>query len=294
MDVGKTVDEITVQLKRHHASEKLLRSQDERVHNFLEWADKLISQNHFESPVISDRANLIKQSRAYIKHLYKQRGHELEDILLYVEFINDVTDMETWIVDKHKQIDAEIKTCDMNDLENKVKKLKKYQSVKAEVSANEGRVREIKHKANTLLSKGNRFPTSIHEQISHVTTLWNKLINEVNLHGKGLEEAQDILDFNNELDKLEAWIRDKEIMIQAGDTGTDYEHCQILQRKLDDVDSDMRVDDTKIKLVDALAEKLLRQGYTYVQPRRNNFVVKLHNLQGDLNLYREKLSSKFY
>lgn len=27
------------------------------------------------------------------------------------------------------------------------------------------------------------------------------------------------------------------MMVQAGDTGKDFEHCQALQRKLDDVDS---------------------------------------------------------
>lgn len=29
----------------------------------------------------------------------------------------------------------------------------------------------------------------------------------------------------------------QEMMVQAGDTGRDFEHCQSLQRKLDDVDS---------------------------------------------------------
>lgn len=27
--------------------------------------------------------------------------------------------------------------------------------------------------------------------------------------GRGLEEAQDILEFNNQVEKIEAWIRDK-------------------------------------------------------------------------------------
>lgn len=293
MDFDKTIDETTRQLTKHHAAEKLLKSQEERVQNFLKLADKLTSQNHFESPVIRERANVIKKRRGHIQQLYRERGQELEHILLYVEFINDVSDMETWILEKHKQLDSEMKTCDTNDLENKVKKLKKLQALKAEVTANEGRVHEIKHKGNILLSRSYYLPTNIKDQVLHVSALWKKLIDEVNLQGRGLEEAQDILDFNNELDKLETWIRDKEIMVQVGDTGTDFEHCQTLQRRLDDVGTDMRVDDAKIKLIDSLAEKLLRQGYTYVQPRRNSFVVKLQNLQGDLNRYREKLSSKY-
>ena len=50
------------------------------------------------------------------------------------------------------------------------------------------------------------------------------------------------------------------MLVQAAETGRDYEHCQALQRRLDDVDSDMRVDDVRIKNMNALADKLIRQG----------------------------------
>lgn len=64
------------------------------------------------------------------------------------------------------------------------------------------------------------------------------------------------------------------MMVQAGDMGRDYEHCLALQRKLDDVDSDMRVDDSRIKAINALADKLIRQGRSdtrSVQQRREHF-----------------------
>ena len=52
----------------------------------------------------------------------------------------------------------------------------------------------------------------------------------------------------------------QDMLVQAAETGRDYEHCQALQRRLDDVDSDMRVDDVRIKNMNALADKLIRQG----------------------------------
>jgi spectrin beta len=67
------------------------------------------------------------------------------------------------------------------------------------------------------------------------------------------------------------------MMVQAGDTGRDYEHCFALQRKLDDVDSDMRVDDSRIKSIKTLADKLIRQGRSdtrSVQQRRDNLIAK--------------------
>ena len=47
--------------------------------------------------------------------------------------------------------------------------------------------------------------------------------------------------------------------MQANDTGRDYEHCTALLRKLDDLDSDMKVDDKHVRTIQALADKLLQQ-----------------------------------
>ena len=36
---------------------------------------------------------------------------------------------------------------------------------------------------------------------------------------------------------MDAWIREKELLVSQGDLGKDYEHCMELQRKLDDAGS---------------------------------------------------------
>ncbi|UYV61076.1 SPTBN5 [Cordylochernes scorpioides] len=92
-----------------------------------------------------------------------------------------------------------------------------------------------------------------------------------------------MLEFNLSADRMEAWIRDKELMIQAGERGEDYEHCLALQRKLDDVDSDMRLDESYVKNINLLAGKLIRQ------VRKEELNNKWKALQGALEEYRAKL-----
>ena len=36
---------------------------------------------------------------------------------------------------------------------------------------------------------------------------------------------------------MEAWIREKELLVSQGDLGKDFEHCMELQRKLEDAGS---------------------------------------------------------
>lgn len=288
-DFGETVEEVTNHVKKHEAFEKLISTHDERLENLFQTGDKLISQNHFESGQIASCLADIQSKRLKVRQLCLKRHQQLENALLYSEFIRDVSDALNWINEKQKKLQNELRTGEVNSLEDKIKKLQKYQTLHAEVAANGKRIDEVKDKGQRLIAKRHKSSPEIHKQLLELDAAWQQLLHEVNLRGKGLEEAQDILEFNNHLDKLEAWIRDKEVMIQAGDTGKDYEHCQALQRKLDDVDSDMRVDDSRIKAINTLANKLIKQGRSGVQQRWENFIKKWHNLQGALNDYRNTL-----
>lgn len=138
----------------------------------------------------------------------------------------------------------------------------------------------------------------IKSAMEKVLIAWKSLIFELDQRGRGLEEAQDILEFNSQLDKIEAWIRDKELMIQASDTGRDLEHCNALMRKLNDVDSDMRVDDQRVKIINNLADKLISQGQVptemkSVEVRRKEFNHKWKELQVALNAYRALLNGAY-
>ena len=60
-----------------------------------------------------------------------------------------------------------------------------------------------------LLAKKHKASWEIRVQMDQLLTAWHQLLQVSNSYGRGLEEAQDILDFNNQAEKVEAWIRDK-------------------------------------------------------------------------------------
>ncbi|XP_055611321.1 spectrin beta chain, non-erythrocytic 1-like isoform X3 [Uranotaenia lowii] len=294
-DFGQTVEVVQDQVKKHDAFEKLIQTQDEKVAILQDHGRKLVEQNHFDSENIRKRLREIFDRRQKIKELCTLRRQKLQHALLYAQFIRDCAEAGAWINEKQKKLEADAHTfADVSNMEDKVKKLQKHQAFQAEVAANEGRIKEVKQMGETLITKRHECASEIEEEVRKLSESWNVLINEVASRGRGLEEAQDILEFNSQLDKLEAWIRDKEMMVNASDTGRDLEHCNALKRKLDDVDSDMRVDDQRIKMINVLADKLLTQDKApneakNVQQRRNNFNNKWKSLQGALNKYRELL-----
>ncbi|XP_063909279.1 spectrin beta chain, non-erythrocytic 1 isoform X5 [Zophobas morio] len=291
MDFGETVDEVVKQVKKYEEFERLIAQQDEKLDVLINTGNKLIAQQHFDSERISQRLKEVAGKRHNVHQLCAHRKQLLGDALLYAEFNRDVSEAQTWIAEKQKNLETQVKTGEVTSLEDKIKELQKHQAFQAEIAANEGKIKEVKSKGETLLRKNHKASKDIQTQLKNLDDAWKQLLREVNSRGKGLEEAQDILEFNNQLDKIESWIRDKEVMILAGDVGKDYEHCQALQRKLDDVDSDMRIDDTRIRNINSLADKLATQGHPGVQERRDNFVRKWHDLQGALANYRDQLAA---
>uniref|UniRef100_W4VRA2 Putative karst n=1 Tax=Corethrella appendiculata TaxID=1370023 RepID=W4VRA2_9DIPT len=298
-DFGQTVEVVQDQLKRHDAFEKLIQTQDEKVSILQDHGRKLIEQNHYDSENIKKCLIEIIDRRHKVKQLCAIRRQKLLNALLYAQFIRDCAEADAWITEKQKKLEADANSyADVTNIEDKIKKLQKHQAFQAEIAANEGRIKEVKEKGDTLIAKKHESSPEIKDEVRKLIDSWNILLKEVATRGRGLEEAQDILEFNSQLDKMEAWIRDKEMMTQASDTGRDLEHCNALRRKLDDVDSDMRVDDQRIKTINVLADKLLSQDKgpnetKNVQQRRNNFNNKWKSLQGALNAYRALLDGAY-
>ncbi|XP_050536729.1 spectrin beta chain, non-erythrocytic 5 isoform X2 [Daktulosphaira vitifoliae] len=291
LDYGNTVDQVASLVKKHEGFEKLFETQEEKIALLKEHCDKLLNQNHFESDLISRRLNEVLARRAHIRKLSVLRKQKLDDALLHTQFLRDVDEAESWINEKRKKLDVEISKGDVNNLEDKIKKLQKHQAFQAELSANQGRINTIKQNADMLIEKKHKNSKDIQDSLSKLLVLWRNLLQETNEKGRGLEEAQDILEFNNQVDKVETWIRDKEMMVQAGEMGLDYEHCLALQKKLEDIDN--RVDESKIQSINNLTDKLIRQGRSdtqSIQQRRQNLNNKWKALQGALSEYREHLN----
>ena len=100
-DIGTTVDEVDVAMKKHEAFEKLLTTQERKVMALQERGGQLMAQNHFESGVIAHRVGEVMQQRAKVQELCAARKQRLEDALHHAQFVRDVTEVShrrRWLV----------------------------------------------------------------------------------------------------------------------------------------------------------------------------------------------------
>jgi hypothetical protein len=68
---------------------------------------------------------------------------------------------------------------------------------------------EVALAGDLLLAKTHKASREVRAQLEQLLTAWRQLLQQSNSRGRGLEEAQDILELNNQAEKVEEWIRDK-------------------------------------------------------------------------------------
>ncbi|NXC11410.1 SPTN5 protein, partial [Orthonyx spaldingii] len=294
-DLGRSVDEVEQLIRKHEAFEKLLASQDEKMMSLQEQASRLKKADGLEGQKIQYKLNVILERKRQIKDLSQSRREKLQTALLLALFYQNLEEADDWVSERMQRLeDPSIQ--DPSNLQDKMKLLQKHQVFEAEILANEEIITAVNKKGEALISKGHPKSGEIRRQVRMLQEHWEKLKRAVAARGKMLEDSRDFLEFLQKVDQVEAWIREKEVMINVGDVGNDYEHCLQLKKKLNEfrgaTSGESTVDDAHIRTINALAMKLERQNKEEtktIYERRKQLNEKWNSFHGNLNAYRKKL-----
>ncbi|XP_054256450.1 spectrin beta chain, non-erythrocytic 5 [Indicator indicator] len=294
-DLGSSIDEVEHLIKKHEAFEKLLASQDEKMMSLQEQASRLEKVGGVEGAKIQHKLDAIRERKQQIKHLSQSRREKLQTTLLLALFYQNLEEAEDWIRERMQKLE-DPSMQDPSNLQDKMKLLQKHQVFEAEILANEEIITAVNKKGEALISKGHPKSGEIRRQVRMLQERWEKLKRAVAVRGKMLEDSRDFLEFLQKVDQVEAWIREKEVMINVGDVGNDYEHCLQLMKKLNEfrgaTSGETTVDDAHIRSINALAMKLERQNKEEtktIYERRKQLNEKWNSFHGNLNAYRKKL-----
>ncbi|KAF7704200.1 hypothetical protein HF521_021272 [Silurus meridionalis] len=295
-DLGSTVNETESLIKCHEAFEKLLSTQEAKMAALQESAEHLS-----KGGVMGKKGNYkytlnsLRERRERIKDMSIKRRKELELSMLLCIFTRDASEAEEW-VSEHMQKMQEDSKMDLSNFQAKMKLLQKHQVFEAEILAHGKIIDSVQQTGEELVSLRHPKSKQVKNSISTLIAHWEALKEAISARGKVLEDHRDFLEFLQKVEQVEVWIRQKNVMINVGDLGEDYEHCQQLQKKLSEFRSsspgDVTVDDAHIKTINNLADRLERQNcdelFT-VKKRRQQLNERWSNFHGNLSSYKRKL-----
>uniref|UniRef100_A0A3Q1IZP4 Calponin-homology (CH) domain-containing protein n=1 Tax=Anabas testudineus TaxID=64144 RepID=A0A3Q1IZP4_ANATE len=295
--LGNTVDETEGLIKRHEAFEKLLCSQEDKLSSLKEMADGLKKQlSREQSRGVQNKLKAMLQRRDKIKELSIKRREELELSRLLCIFNRDTAQAEEWVSERMQKM-AEDNKADLSNLKTKMKLLQKHQVFEAEILAHSEIIRSVLLAGAELVSLHHPKSKEVKKSSANLQLHWEELKKAVATRGKVLEDNRDFLEFLQKVEDVEAWIRHKEVMINVGDVGTDYEHGVQLLKKLSEFrgteDGEVTVDDAHITAINRLAARLEKRQsadeLATVRQRRQQLNDRWSKFHGDLISYKKKL-----
>ncbi|KAM9341571.1 spectrin beta chain, non-erythrocytic 5 [Symphorus nematophorus] len=295
--LGNTVDETEGLIKRHEAFEKLLSSQEDKLSSLKELAERLKKQlSREKSGRVKTKLKTLLKRRDMIKELSVKRREELELSRMLCIFNRDVSQAEEWVSERMQKM-AEDGKADLSNLQAKMKLLQKHQVFEAEILAHSEIIRSVLLAGEELVSLRHPRSKEVKKSAATLELHWEELKKAMATRGKALEDNRDFLEFLQKVEEVEAWIRHKEVMVNVGDVGNDYEHGVQLLKKLSEFrgtgDGDVTVDDAHITAINRLAAKLEKRQsadeLVTVRQRRQQLNDRWSKFHGDLNNYKKKL-----
>ncbi|KAI4798393.1 hypothetical protein KUCAC02_022079, partial [Chaenocephalus aceratus] len=295
--LGDTVDETEGLIKRHEAFEKLLSSQEDKLSSLKELSERLKKQlSREKSSSVQTQLKALLKRRDRIKELSVKRREELELSRMLCVFSRDVSEAEEWVSERMQKM-AEDGKADLSYLQAKMKLLQKHQVFEAEILAHREIIGSVLQAGEELVSLRHPRSKEVKRSSSALQLHWEELKKALASRGTALEDNRDFLEFLQKVEEVEAWIRNKEVMINVGDVGKDYEHGVQLLKKLSEFrgtgDGDVTVDDAHITAINRLADRLEKrqsaEELVTVRQRRKQLNDRWSKFHGDLSNYKKKL-----
>lgn len=88
-----------------------------------------------------------------------------------------------------------------------------------EIEANAARYGDLSARCkDEIVSNKTVRAAHIRQLSDELSRAWRQLAFESAERAKEFDEAKDLLEFNDQLEQLELWLKEKELMVQNGDT----------------------------------------------------------------------------
>ncbi len=91
---------------------------------------------------------------------------------------------------------------------------------------------------------------------------YQNLLDMGNQRREKLEESRKAYQLVREAGELAQWINDKETVVLSSEVGDDLEQVEVIQRKFDDFQKDLKANEARLVELNTIAERLTAMGQT--------------------------------
>ena len=211
-EFGQDLEHVEVLQRKFEEFQKDMASQEYRISEVCDAAEKLISDAHPDVDQINDRKNEVLHAWANLKAMAIAKQEKLFGAQEIQRFNRDADETITWITEKDVLISSEYG----KDLASVQTLQRKHETLERDLAALEDKVRALTAEAERLQTIHMEHSQDIQSKHEEIKSCWETLISKAKEHRQKLDESYFLHRFLSDYRDLTSWINDTKAVIAQG------------------------------------------------------------------------------
>merc|ERR1712241_1516756 len=226
----------------------------------MESGQKLISEGHPESQKYERDMNNLTEKWARLQELLEQRQKNLLVNEKVQQFLYDANEAESWMSEQELYMMVEDRGKDEFSAQNL---MKKHEILETSVEDFASTIRQLGETARQLIADDHPDSEAIGVRLAQVEKLYAGLKELANERRAKLDDALKLFMLNREVDDLEQWIAEREVVAGSHELGQDYDHVSLLVDRFKEFARDTdAIGSERVAAVNEIADSLISMGHT--------------------------------
>merc|ERR1719325_487912 len=259
-EVGNSLQAVNLLLKKHKMMQQEISNHEHRVNSVMESGQKMISEGHPESQKYDRDMTNLTEKWARLQDLMEQRQQKLLVNEKVQQFMYDANEAESWMSEQELYMMVEDRGKDEFSAQNLMKKHEILETSVEDFAATIGQLGET---ARQLIAEEHPDSEAINVRIGQVDKLYAGLKDLAAERRAKLDDALKLFMLNREVDDLEQWIAEREVVAGSHELGQDYEHVTLLWERFVEFARDTEsIGCERVSAVNEIADSLIGSGHT--------------------------------
>ncbi|XP_021563190.1 spectrin beta chain, non-erythrocytic 1 isoform X2 [Carlito syrichta] len=260
-DHGHNLQTVQLLIKKNQTLQKEIQGHQPRIDDIFERSQNIVTDSS------SLNAEAIRQRLADLKQLWgllieetEKRHRRLEEAHKAQQYYFDAAEAEAWMSEQELYMMSEEKA---KDEQSAVSMLKKHQILEQAVEDYAETVHQLSKTSRALVADSHPESERISMRQSKVDKLYAGLKDLAEERRGKLDERHRLFQLNREVDDLEQWIAEREVVAGSHELGQDYEHVTMLQERFREFARDTgNIGQERVDTVNHMADDLINSGHS--------------------------------
>ncbi|XP_038072907.1 spectrin beta chain, non-erythrocytic 1-like isoform X2 [Patiria miniata] len=259
-DIGNSLQAVQTLQKKNNSLRTEIDGHELRITELCGRANTVIEEGHPQSEKIKTGVQELQDMWQQLLDAMKERKAKLIDSEKAQEYYFNAAEAEAWMSEQELYMMGEERA---KDDANAQGMLKKHQILESAVEDYAETINELSHEAKQLVDESHPQSDQIAIRQSQIDKLYAGLKDLAEERRGRLEETTKLFQLNREVDDLEQWIAEREVVAGSHELGQDFEHVTMLQERFEEFSRETRnIGTQRVANVNRMADNLIDAGHT--------------------------------